>query len=62
MTILVTGSNLTNLESLKDDPRHVFVQGGIGGTSLVSQLLPQYKLRVVALPSAKDANAPTLQK
>ena len=44
---LTYAGNLANLASLKDDPRHVFVQGDIGDTSLVPQLLAQYKPRAV---------------
>ena len=44
---LTYAGNLANLEALKDDPRHVFVQGDIGDTALVPQLLAQYKPRAV---------------
>ena len=44
---LTYAGNLANLASLKDDPRHVFVQGDIGDTSLVPQLLVKYKPRAV---------------
>jgi len=44
---LTYAGNLANLEALKDDPRHVFVQGDIGDTTLVPQLLSQYKPRAV---------------
>ena len=44
---LTYAGNLANLEALKDDPRHVFVQGDIGDTALVPQLLSQYKPRAV---------------
>jgi dTDP-glucose 4,6-dehydratase len=44
---LTYAGNLANLDALKDDPRHVFVQGDIGDTTLVPQLLAQYKPRAV---------------
>ena len=44
---LTYAGNLANLASLKDDPRHVFVQGDISDNSLVPQLLAQYKPRAV---------------
>ncbi len=44
---LTYAGNLANLESLKDDPRHVFVQGDIGDRELVAQLLATHKPRAV---------------
>ncbi|MFN2365517.1 MAG: dTDP-glucose 4,6-dehydratase [Desulfurivibrionaceae bacterium] len=40
---LTYAGNLENLSSLKDHPRHVFVQGDIGDRALVDRLLGQYK-------------------
>lgn len=44
---LTYAGNLANLESLKDDARHVFVQGDIGDFDLVGRLLKQYQPRAV---------------
>jgi len=44
---LTYAGNLENLASLKDDPRHIFVQGDIGDAELVSKLLSQYRPRAV---------------
>ncbi len=44
---LTYAGNLENLASLKDDPRHVFVQGDIGDGQLVADLLTQYQPRAV---------------
>jgi dTDP-glucose 4,6-dehydratase len=44
---LTYAGNLENLASLKDDPRHIFVQGDIGDAELVSKLLAQYRPRAV---------------
>jgi dTDP-glucose 4,6-dehydratase len=44
---LAYAGNLENLSSLKDDERHVFVQGDIGDVDLVSELLARYKPRAV---------------
>jgi dTDP-glucose 4,6-dehydratase len=38
---------LANLDALKGDPRHVFVQGDIGDRALVAKLLAEYKPRAV---------------
>ena len=38
---LTYAGNLENLKSLKDDARHVFVQGNICDKNLVSSLLSQ---------------------
>ncbi|MHB8253066.1 MAG: dTDP-glucose 4,6-dehydratase [Acidiferrobacter sp.] len=40
---LTYAGNIRNLESLSDDPRHVFVHGDINDTDLVRQLLTQYQ-------------------
>ncbi len=44
---LTYAGNLDNLTSLANDPRHVFVQGDIGDTPLVSQLLATHQPRAV---------------
>jgi dTDP-glucose 4,6-dehydratase len=44
---LTYAGNLENLASLKDDPRHVFVQGDIGDQALVARLLAEHKPRAV---------------
>ena len=44
---LTYAGNLHNLSSLSQDPRHIFVQGDIGDSSQVSQLLAQYQPRAI---------------
>lgn len=44
---LTYAGNLDSLKSLKDDARHIFVQGDIGDKVLVSQLLAQYQPRAI---------------
>ena len=44
---LTYAGNLENLSSLADNPRHVFVQGDIGDSALVAELLAQYQPRAV---------------
>lgn len=44
---LTYAGNLENLVSLKDDPRHIFVQGDIGDRGLVGALFAQYRPRAV---------------
>ncbi len=44
---LTYAGNLHNLSSLSQDPRHIFVQGDIGDSSRVSQLLAEYQPRVI---------------
>ena len=44
---LTYAGNLENLASLKDDPRHIFVQGDIGDYHLVSRLLAEHQPRAV---------------
>ena len=46
---LTYAGNLGNLQSVAQDKRHVFVQGDIGDTALVTQLLNQYQPRAVLL-------------
>jgi dTDP-glucose 4,6-dehydratase len=45
--LLTYAGNLSNLASLQNDPRHLFVKGDIGDTSQISQLLQQHKPRAV---------------
>ena len=44
---LTYAGNLRNLESLQNDPRHVFVHGDIGDTALVGALLVRHQIRAV---------------
>ncbi len=44
---LTYAGNLENLASLKNDPRHIFVQGDIGDAGLVAKLLAQHRPRAV---------------
>ena len=44
---LTYAGNLHNLASLQGDARHVFVQGDIGDSALVSSLLEQYQPRAI---------------
>ncbi len=44
---LTYAGNLRNLESLQNDPRHVFVHGDIGDTALVGELLARHQIRAV---------------
>lgn len=44
---LTYAGNLANLDALKGDPRHVFVQGDIGDRTLVAKLLAEHKPRAV---------------
>ena len=44
---LTYAGNLENLQSLTDDPRHIFVKGNICDKELVSSLLTNYKPRAI---------------
>ena len=44
---LTYAGNLGNLQSIADDPRHIFVKGNICDKELVSSLLAQYKPRAI---------------
>ncbi|WP_426110168.1 dTDP-glucose 4,6-dehydratase [Massilia sp. PWRC2] len=44
---LTYAGNLSNLDSLRDDPRHIFVKGDIGDTATVGALLREYKVRAI---------------
>ena len=47
LDLLTYAGNLENLETVKDDPRHVFVRGNIGDSTLVTSLLSQHQPRAV---------------
>lgn len=44
---LTYAGNLENLASLKSDPRHIFVQGDIGNSASVMQLLSEHSPRAI---------------
>ena len=44
---LTYAGNLATLESLKDDPRHIFVHGDIGDKELVTKLLKEHQPRAI---------------
>ena len=44
---LTYAGNLENLASLQGDARHIFVQGDIGDSALVAQLLAQHRPRAI---------------
>jgi len=44
---LTYAGNLAILDSLKSDPRHIFVQGDIGDKELVTKLLKEYQPRAI---------------
>jgi dTDP-glucose 4,6-dehydratase len=44
---LTYAGNVANLDDLKEDPRHVFVQGDIGDRALVTRLLSEHHVRAV---------------
>ena len=44
---LTYAGNLTNLHSLRNDTRHIFIHGDIGDESLVGQLLREHQVRAV---------------
>ncbi|MDH6167534.1 dTDP-glucose 4,6-dehydratase [Variovorax boronicumulans] len=44
---LTYAGNLETLASLKDNPKHIFVQGDIGDSALLDRLLAQHKPRAV---------------
>jgi dTDP-glucose 4,6-dehydratase len=51
---LTYAGNLGNLRALDGDPRHIFVQGDIGDTALVGQLLQQYRPRAIVHMAAES--------
>ncbi|MDB5961516.1 MAG: rfbB [Massilia sp.] len=44
---LTYAGNLSNLDSLRDDPRHIFVQGDIGDTATIAALLREHQVRAI---------------
>jgi dTDP-glucose 4,6-dehydratase len=44
---LTYAGNMNNLETLSQDPRHLFVKGDIGDSTLVAALLAEYKPRAI---------------
>ncbi|WP_120971594.1 dTDP-glucose 4,6-dehydratase [Comamonas sp. lk] len=44
---LTYAGNLENLSSIKNDPRHIFIQTDIGDGALISQLLDQHRPRAI---------------
>jgi dTDP-glucose 4,6-dehydratase len=44
---LTYAGNLATLESLKNDPRHIFVHGDIGDKALVTKLLKEHQPRAI---------------
>ena len=44
---LTYAGNLATLDSLKNDARHIFVQGDIGDQELVAKLLKEYQPRAI---------------
>lgn len=47
LDLLTYAGNLDNLAKLKNDPRHVFVQGDIGDKDLVTRLFAEHRPRAV---------------
>lgn len=47
LDLLTYAGNLENLDTLKDDPRHIFVRGDIGDSLFVTSLLNQHQPRAV---------------
>ena len=47
LDLLTYAGNMENLVSLERDGRHIFVQGDIGDSSLVSKLLVEHKIRAI---------------
>jgi len=44
---LTYAGNLATLDSLKQDPRHIFIHGDIGDKGLIAKLLDQYQPRAI---------------
>ena len=44
---LTYAGNLATLDSLKNDPRHIFVHGDIGDKELVTRLLKEHQPRAI---------------
>jgi dTDP-glucose 4,6-dehydratase len=47
LDLLTYPSNLKNLSYLRDNPKHLFIKGNIGDSSLVSSILRKYEIRAV---------------
>jgi dTDP-glucose 4,6-dehydratase len=51
---LTYAGSLRNLERLRDDPRHIFVQGDIGDRGLVRELLKKHRPRAIVQLAAES--------
>jgi dTDP-glucose 4,6-dehydratase len=51
---LTYAGSLRNLERLRDDPRHIFVQGDIGDRALVRELLKRHRPRAIVHLAAES--------
>lgn len=51
---LTYAGNLQNLSSIKNDARHIFFQGDIGDTELITRLLKQYQPRAIVNLAAES--------
>lgn len=51
---LTYAGNLHNLSSVSENPRHIFVQGDIGDTQLVSRLLNEHRPRAIINMAAES--------
>src|SRR5271166_1594234 len=47
LDLLTYAGNRKNLESIENDPRHIFVKGDIGDGALVASLLQKHKPRAI---------------
>ena len=51
---LTYAGNLQNLSSIKNNARHIFFQGDIGNTELITRLLKQYQPRAIVNLAAES--------
>ena len=51
---LTYAGNLQNLSSISEDSRHIFVQGDIGDTQLISRLLNEHQPRAIINMAAES--------
>ena len=51
---LTYAGNLATLESLQNDPRHIFIHGDIGDQALVKRLLAEYKPHAIVNLAAES--------
>ncbi|WP_159628307.1 dTDP-glucose 4,6-dehydratase [Massilia puerhi] len=51
---LTYAGNISNLDALRDDPRHIFIKGDIGDQALVSELLARYRPRAIVHTAAES--------